>query len=95
MKKILIVGILIAVVLVSIGLVTAGNIFGTNDVTSESDNIRNGECNFICNGQGNCICVREGSCICDGQCNTEQCCNQYMNDKCLQNNNSNGCCKIN
>jgi len=79
MKKILIVGIFVFVVLMSIGLVTAGNIFGTDDVAGKSDNILNAECN----------------CICDGQCNAEQCFNQYMNGKCLQNNNSNGCCKMN
>lgn len=91
MKKILIVGILVSIVLVSIGLVTASNVFGTGDVTSESDK----ECSCICDGQGNCICMGEGNCICDGQCNAAQCCNQYMNSKCLHNNNSNGCCKIN
>lgn len=79
MKKILIVGIFVFVVLMSIGLVTAGNIFGTDDVASESGNIRNGEYN----------------CICKGQCNAEQCFNQYMKGKCLQNNYSNGCSKIN
>ena len=79
MKKILIVGILFSVVFMSIGLVTAGNMFGTDDVASECDN--------NCNGEHNCIC--------DGQCNTEQCFNQYMNGKCLRNINCDGCCKMN
>lgn len=91
MKKILIAGILVALILVSIGLVTAGNLLGTGDVTG----VNNKECNCICDGQGNCICEGEGNCICDGQCNAEKCCNQYMNGKCLQNNNSNSCCKRN
>ena len=87
MKKILIVGILVAIALVYIGLVTAGNVFNSGDGTSE--------CNCICDGQGNCICEGNGQCICDGQCNAEQCRNQYMNGNCLKNSNPNGCCKIN
>jgi len=88
MKKILMVGILAAIILVSISLVTAANVFGrSGDKTSE--------CNCICDGQGNCICEGEGNCICDGQCNPEQCKNQNMNGDCLKNRNPNGCCKIN
>jgi len=88
MKKILIVGILIAIVLVSIGLVTAANVFGQSDD-------RTNECNCICDGQGNCLCEGGGNCLCDGQCNPKQCRNQYMNGCCLKNSNPNGCCKIN
>ena len=88
MKKILIVGILLAIVIVSIGLVTAANVFGQSDDGTS-------ECNCICDGQGNCICDGEGNCICDGQCNPEQCRIQYMNGNCLKNCNPNGCCKIN
>ncbi|MCJ7571656.1 MAG: hypothetical protein MUO82_07245 [Candidatus Thermoplasmatota archaeon] len=91
MKKILIVGILVAIVLVSIGLVTAGNLLGTGNVISDS----NKECKYICDGQGNCTCDGRCNCTYGGQCNIGQCCNQYMNSKCLINNNSNGCCKKN
>jgi hypothetical protein len=79
MKKLLIVEIFVSVALMSMGLVTAGNMFGNDDVASESDN--------ICNNGYNCIC--------DGQCNAKQCFNQYMNGKCLRNNNCDGCCKMN
>ena len=88
MKKILIVGLLVAIALVSIGLVTAGNVFGqSGDGTNE--------CNCICDGQGNCVCEGQGNCVCDGQCDGEQCKNQYMNGNCLKNSNPTGCCKIN
>jgi len=85
MKKILIVGLLVAVVLVSIGLVAAGNVLGPGDRNEPDDGTS--ECNCICEGEGNCIC--------EGQCNAEQCCNQYMNGNCLKNSSPNGCCKIN
>ena len=86
---------MVAIVLVSIGLATAGNLLGTSDVTGENDNIRDGECICLRDGEGNCILNVEGNCICEGQCSIEQCINQNMNGKCLNNNNSNGCCKRN
>ncbi len=90
MKKVLTATILITLVLVSIGLATAGNLLGSNNTT--------GECskeNCVCDGQGKCIYNREGNCVCNGQCNAKQCCNQNLNNRCLLNNNLNGCCKSN
>jgi len=91
MKKILIVGILVTIILVSIGIVTAGNLLGKGDVIGENDK----ECICLRDGEGNCILDGEGKCICEGQCTLEQCINQNMNGKCLINNNPNGCCKRN
>ncbi len=91
MKKILIAGILVAIVLVSIGIVTASDLLGTGDVTGENGK----ECICLRDSEGNCILNGEGNCICEEQCTVEQCINQNMNGKCLINNNSNGCCKRN
>jgi hypothetical protein len=103
MRKILIAGILVAVVLASIGLVTAGNGFGPGDGTGESDKVCDddgyGPGDGTCNGDGsrdcesNCKQFGEGNGICDGQCDGKLNKNQYNKGNCWKNSNSNGCCK--
>ena len=103
MRKILIAGILVAVVPASIGLVTAVNGFSPGDETDESDNVcdvdgygfGDGTCDG--GGTGNCKgnCKQYGECngICDGKCDGELIRNQYNRGNCWKNRNSNGCCK--
>ena len=54
MRKILIAGILVAIVVASIGLVTAGNGFDTGDGS--------GECDNFCNCDGICDSEEKGDC---------------------------------
>jgi hypothetical protein len=90
MRKILILGILVAMTIASIGLVTAGNGFGPGD----------GECvnNKVCDGDGteecdgNCKQYGEGDDFSDGQCDGEQKRNQYNKGNCNKNMNNRGCC---
>jgi hypothetical protein len=105
MRKILIAGIMVAIVIASIGLVTAGNGFGPGDGTGKCDNICDGEGygpgDGICDGEGNGDC--DGNCklygedngIGDGQCDGEQNNNQYNRRNCNINSNSNGGCRRN
>ena len=102
MRKIFVAGILVAIIIASIGLVTAGNGFGPVDGTGECDNICDGDGygpDGTCHGEGTGEC--EGNCkhygedngICDGQCGGELHKNKYNQGKCSKNSNSNGCCK--
>ena len=101
MRKIMIAGILVAIVIASIGLVTAGNGFGPGDGTEDCENICDGDGPGIstCDGDDsgeckvNCKQYREEDDICNGQCDGEQNNNQYSKGKCSKNSNSNGCCK--
>jgi len=99
MRKIMIAGILVAIVIASIGLVTAGNGFVPGDGTDECENVCDGSGDGTCDGdgigecKGNCKQYGEGDSICDGQCDGEQNNNQYARGKCSKNSNSNGCCK--
>jgi hypothetical protein len=102
MKKILMAGILIAIAIASIGLVTAENRFGQVNGIGECNNFCDGEGygsgNRICdveeNGNCNDNCIKNGesNIICDGQCNGEQNIYQYGKGKCYRNSNSNRCC---
>ncbi len=105
MKKIMIVGIILSIVLVSIGLVTAGNGFGPGDGTGTCDKTCDGDgygpCTGTCNGDGpgECTgtCKQNGECtgICDSQCTWEKNINQCMKGNNVKNSNSNGCCNRN
>ena len=105
MRKILIAGTLVSIILASIGLVTAGNGFGPGDGTGECDNVCNddgyGPGDGTCDGEGtgegegNCKQNGEGNELCNGQCTGELCNNQYNKGKCYKNSNSNGGCRRN
>ena len=103
MRKILIAGILVVIVLASIGLVTAGNGFGPSDGTGESDKVCDddgyGPGDGTCDGEGtgecegNCKQNGEGNGICTGECDGEQNKYQYGKGKCYKNQKPNGCCR--
>lgn len=103
MRKIVIVGILIAIVIVSVGLVTAGFGRNPNDGIDDNNTIYAGNecgtCDGNCNGNGQCsgTCTstrnQNGECtgICDGEGTGKQCNNQ----QCLTGSNACGGCKRN
>jgi|GEM_PF-6853291 len=62
MKKILIAIIFVSIILISIGIVTAGNLLGKGNVIGENDK----ECICLRDGKGNCILDGEGKSICEG-----------------------------
>lgn len=107
MKKIMIAGILVVVIIVSVGLVTAGFGFNSSDRTVENDNVcagnECGTCDGSCDGDGQCTgeckgtCKQNGECteICDGQGTGKQCTNQNNNENCLTRSNSCGGCRRN
>jgi hypothetical protein len=105
MRKMLIAGILVIIAIVSIGLVTAGNGFGSDNGKGECDNVCDGEGfgpgDGICDGEGtgecngNCKNYGEGNGLCNGQCDGEQNNNQFEKCNCYRSNNPKGCCRGN